>query len=254
MTIRFGTGSAVEKCSPWYPFSWGSKRPNPSDLMGDCAFSHYMFMFKGLLVEVSWLTLDVWAAGRARDPSACPSLASLTIREVYYLWLFVPIGLPLLSTVPRWNNLLANPCRQEHTASPVPYACAPIAVPAQGISARFHPQLSPQSSISTGHSTESGSMAQGLPGNHHCSPGLPRNQSFGMGTAHMTSVRLNLTKGFRVFQDLDLSIMLGVGARFNLLIPWSGVPANQVWQEGRRKESPPCVGIVSLGNIAESPG
>lgn len=90
MTIRFGTGSAVEKCSPWYPFSWGSKRPNPSDLMGDCAFSHYMFMFKGLLVEVSWLTLDVWAAGRARDPSACPSLASLTIREVYYLWLFVP--------------------------------------------------------------------------------------------------------------------------------------------------------------------
>lgn len=55
-----------------------------------------------------------------------------------------------------------------------------------------------------------------------------------------------------VFQGLCLYIMLGMGARFNLLL-CASITVNQMQQEAR-KESPHPVGSISLRSIAESSG
>lgn len=127
-----------------------------------------------------------------------------------------PVDSPIQAQSPgRQSNFLASPHHQECTASPAPYSCVPTPYLPGCSVPRLCPQQGSQSTISVWNGSKRGRVAHRPPGSHALlcgsgrqrvgwplgsttqpSEGCARNQPHGMGTAHITSVALNLLKAF----------------------------------------------------------
>jgi len=162
------------------------------DLLRDCTSSLYTFIFKGLLVEVSWMALDVRTEGKAS--TALFILGNYSEKPWAALGLFFPIGLYLPKHSPQARQFcgksMPSVAHSKHSTK-----CLWLHVH-EG-SARVFICIQDPKSPFTGHSSARGIMAWEPSGNHCSCPGHARNRLYEIGTAHMTSLMLNLSKDSR---------------------------------------------------------
>lgn len=140
------------------------------------------------------MALDVRAEGRVKHPLICSSLA--TTQSNHELQFLFPTGLSLPKHSPQARQFcgksMLSVAHSQHTTKCL-WLCvhegsARVSICIRDPKAPF---------INAGHSSARGIMAQGPSRNHCCCPGCARNQLYGIGTAHITSVMLNLSKDFR---------------------------------------------------------